>query len=253
MGLLDIEAGKWEDNEANALALRDRFTELVNADEELAAHRTFIEQHAYGMGERCFHWLWKMIVDDMPNEFHFLEVGVYKGQVLSLVRLLANRAGKKAHITGVTFLSSFAGITGKFPDYPDEDYRKYIEDLHDRFGLEQPNILVGDSTDPSLHSFVERFGPLDLVYIDGCHEYDYVVNDLLFYPTRLREGGLLVMDDSANYMKQPWGFFQGIEDVSRAARTVIEPDPQWVHLLALVHNRVWRRMRPGPNKKERLQ
>jgi len=58
----------------------------------------------------------------------------------------------------------------------------------------------------------------------------------------VKDGGYLVVDDSANYLKQPWGFFQGIEDVSRAVRTAIETDPQWEHLLAVVHNRVWRRV-----------
>jgi len=259
---LSVEAANWKDSEEYAVALRDRFTAAVDADYELLAHRLFIEKHAYGMGERCFHWMWKLIVDQMPREFSFLEIGVYKGQVLSLVRLLANRSDRKADVVGVTMLSDFAGVTGKFTKYPDEDYRKYITDLHDRFALKQPCLIVGDSTNPDIQemaagiSFEMLTGdvilttdwpepmeakPYDIVYIDGCHEYDYVVKDLLFYAKLIKVGGLLVVDDASNYLKQPFGFFQGIEDVSRAVRTVIETDPQWEHLLAVVHNRVWRR------------
>lgn len=247
MGTFDLnqclshEAANWVDSEEYAQAIRDRFTGYVDVDYELLAHRLYIEKRAYGMGERCFHWLWKLIVDEMPREFSFLEVGVYKGQVLSLIRLLANRTGRDATIAGVTMLSKFAGITGKFTEYPDEDYLGYITDLHDHFEQPQPHLVVGDSTDPRIQERAATKGPYDIVYVDGCHEYDYVCKDLQFYPKLLRLGGLLVVDDSANYLKQPWGFFQGIADVSKAVRTVIETDPQWKHLLAVVHNRVWRR------------
>lgn len=243
MGLPNLaqEAANWVDTEEYAKDLRDRFTDLVNADPELRQHRDYIERHAYGMGERCFHWMWHLIVDAMPQNFSFLEVGVYKGQVLSLVRLLADRVGKKAQITGVTMLSSFAGVTGNFPLYPDEDYKKYIADLHDRFGLEQPALIVGDSTDEDVLDEVRELAPFDCVYIDGCHEYKYVVADLVNYAgMMLAKGGLLIVDDCSTYLHQPFGFFQGIEDVSRAVRTVIEPYPEWEHLLAVVHNRIWR-------------
>lgn len=242
MKFLDIEAKRWVDTEECAQKTKDYFDLLVNSDEELSAHRTFIEKHAYGMGERCFHWLWKLIVDEMPDEFRFLEIGVYMGQVLSLIRLLADRTMREADIVGVTLLSPSSGGMEVRPNHPDVDYMARITTLHDKFELQYPSIVVGDSTDPAIQRATSRTGPFDIVYVDGCHEYDYVVKDLLFYPGLLRRRGLLVVDDSSNFLKQPWGFFQGIEDVSRAVRTVIETDPQWEHLLAVVHNRVWRRI-----------
>jgi len=238
---LAIEAENWVDTEEYALSIRDRFTREVNADAELLEHRTYIERNAYGMGERCFHQLWKIIIDSMPKNFTFLEVGVYKGQVLSLIKLLANRTGRECGRVGVTLLNSFAGDTGEFPDYPDEDYDEYIKTLHRHFGLGQPWLVVGDSTDPKVQQATVTYGPFDIVYIDGCHEYSYVLKDLLFYPTLVRPGGLLVVDDASCYLRQPFGFFQGIEPVCRAVRTVIETDPQWEHVLSVVHNRVWRK------------
>lgn len=240
MDTLSVATSRWVDTEENALMFRDEFTAKVDADEQLLEHREYIEKRAYGMGERCFHWLWNLLVDEMPDEFRFLEIGVYKGQVLSLIRLLADRTMREAEIVGVTPLSKFAGVTGKFPDYPDEDYMGYITALHEEFGLQQPCLVIGDSTDPANVEAAKAMGPYDMVYIDGCHEYDYVVKDLMNYGLMVKQGGYLIMDDASNNMKQPWGFFQGIEDVSRAARSVIEVDPHWEHLLALVHNRVWR-------------
>jgi len=242
MGTLLLEVAAWRDTENYALDIRDRFTRRVNADAELREHRDYVETHAYGMGERCFHWLWRLVVGEMPESFRFMEIGVWKGQVLSLVRLLANRIGKKVDVTGVTVLSPFAGVTGQFPKYANEDYMKHITDLHDHFGLEHPRLIVGDSTSRGVQDQASWHEPLDLLYVDGCHEYEYVAKDLIYYPQLLRVGGLLVVDDAACYLEHPAGFFSGIEPVSRAVRTVIETDPQWQHLLAVVHNRVFRRI-----------
>lgn len=240
---LEKHAADWQDSEAHALMLRDEFVEFVRADPGLDAHRSFVEKHVYGFGERAFHWLWKLIVDTMPTTFSFLEIGVYKGQVLSLIRLLADRTDRSALIIGVTLLSKFAGVTGQFLDHPDEDYGAHIATLHDHFALEHPLLIVGDSTCPDIKQRAAANGPYDIVYVDGCHEYEYVKEDLLHYPTLVRPGGYLVVDDASCYLKQPFGFFQGIEPVCRAVRAVIEPDPNWEHLLAIVHNRVFRRIK----------
>lgn len=241
VGTLSTEATAWVDSEECAQDIKDRFERYMSADLELLFHRLYIVNNSYGMGERCFHWLWRLIVDAMPTFFRFLEIGVYKGQILSLVKLLANREKKFADVTGVTLLSGFAGGTGEFPKFEDVDYRERIEDLHDRYGLFHPRLIVGDSTAQRTQQKVKEFGPFDIVYIDGCHEYDYVMKDLLAYPSMVKSGGLLVVDDASWYLDMPKSFFRGIEPVSRAVRTIIETDPQWKHLLAVVHNRVWRR------------
>lgn len=239
---LHQEAANWQDSEAINVDIVDRFTAYVNNTPYLCQHRDFIEAHAYGFGERCFHWLWRLLVGEMPLSFRFLEIGVYKGQVLSLVRLIANHTGRNAEIIGVTPLSSFSGDTGKFSKFPECNYNLMINDLHDAFNLEQPTIVVADSTSDFAHRVVSSMPPFDIVYVDGCHEYDYVVNDLMFYPALLKPGGYLVVDDAACDMKQPWGYFQGIEDVCKAVRTVIETDSQYEHLFACMHNRIWRRL-----------
>jgi hypothetical protein len=242
MKTLMDEAYGWIDTEECNRDYVDRFTQYVNETPYLKDHRDYIERTAYGFGERAFHWLWKLVVDDMPQGFRFLEVGVYKGQVLSLVQLIARYARKSVEVYGVTPLSRTSGPTGKFTKFPDCDYAAMIHDLHVRFALTQPNIIPYDSTCPHAKQIVDKLDEFDVVYVDGCHEYDYVVKDLMYYPEKLRVGGLLVVDDSANNLHQPWGYFQGIEDVSRAVRTIIEPDSRYVHLFACMHNRVWRKI-----------
>ena len=235
---LNEESQAYVDSEEYALAVRNTFNDHVNNNPALKAHRDHVEKHAYGFGERCFLWLWKLIVDEMPPSFRFLEVGVYKGQILSLVRLLANMADKEATIYGLTLLSSFGGDGTTFPD---EDYAAHIRNLHDHFSLVHPLILHGDSTDPNMQELAEMRGPYDVVFVDGCHDYDYAYKDLTFYPNLVKKGGYLVVDDSACRKKQPWGFFQGIASVCEAVASTIELDPQWEEIFCVVHDRVWRR------------
>ena len=212
-----------------------RFIAQVNATPILNDHRSYVEKHVYGFGERSFHWMWKLLVDELPREFRFLEIGVWKGQILSLMRLLASHA----EIYGITRLDDHSGPKEIFPKFPNRDYRQDIQDLHDHFGLIMPNLIVGDSTDPKIVAKATETGPFDVIYIDGGHEYEVVCQDLRNYPPLVKDGGFLVVDDSSNFLKMYPGSFPGIVQVSRAVRDILDPDPQWMHLLAVMHNRIW--------------
>jgi hypothetical protein len=50
------------------------FTDMVNGDRQLKEYRDWIEANAFGFGERCFLYMWKLIVNEMPKEFTFCEV-----------------------------------------------------------------------------------------------------------------------------------------------------------------------------------
>lgn len=238
---LEHESRRYQDTEDNHQKRYDVFCQLVGETKWLLDHRLFAE-HGYGCGDRAFHWLWHLLVGEMPQRFRFLEIGVYKGQVLSLIQLLANAWKKEVGITGVTMLSDYSG-TGEFPKYEDRDYLADIKAYHDAFTLnfDPAMLVVGDSTAGWVVKKTTERAPFDLVYIDGCHEYAFVKQDIENYASLVRPGGFLVMDDAACHTHQPWGFFQGIEPVSRAVQDTIEKDSQWEHVLTVVHNRVFRR------------
>ena len=120
------------------------FKTNVNATPFLKWHRDFIVQRRHGYGNRAFHWLWKLLVDDMPDGFNFLEIGVFKGQVLNLVGVCATQAKKKCQCIGVTPLDTTDG-------HPQSDYENDILDIQRQF----PNnstwgIVNGLSTDISV-------------------------------------------------------------------------------------------------------
>jgi len=235
------EAALWVDSERHALDLRNRFWDELAADAELRAHRTFCGK-GYGMGDDSFHWMWKLLIDIMPKSFRFLEVGVYKAQVLSLVRLCAERTHRHADIFGVTLLSSFSGIRDDAIPHPDHNYIQNIRDLHSHFNQPMPTLVVGSSVSKPVHDIVKGMDPFDIIFVDACHEYDFVLNDLMFYPELIKPGGYLVVDDAANNLKQPRGFFQGIPDVTRAVTTAIATNQAFEHVLTVCHDRIFRKV-----------
>jgi cephalosporin hydroxylase len=82
-----------------------------------------------------------------------------------------------------------------------------------------------------------------MLFIDGSHEYDDVVLDLVNYSPLVKSGGYLLIDDACNDMNEPFGFFQGIEPVTRAVleweKTEIGQEFEFV--FNVVHNRLYRR------------
>ncbi len=79
-------------------AIYQSFEAGVQADPQLRAHRDFVEANDHGYGDRAFHYMWKLLVEQMPESFRFLEVGVYKGQTLSLIRMLSSMLARDSRI-----------------------------------------------------------------------------------------------------------------------------------------------------------
>ena len=107
-------------------------------------------------------------------------------------------------------------------------------------------IIQGLSNDPEIIETAQEIGPFDVVYVDGCHDYEVVVSDIINYGEMLEPGGLLVIDDVNNYLKIPDGLirmdWRGLEDVSNAARDTIEKDDNFIELFAVGHNRLWKKV-----------
>ncbi len=229
---------RWKDNQETAKDFHVSFINQVNERQWLSDHRTFVEQNGLGFGERSFHWMWKLIVDELPKEFTFLEVGVFKGQVLSLVKLLADKAGKKVKRYGVTPLSNEGLQWGM------EDYKACIDFLHDEFKLAKDyTILQGLSEAPEIIKKAAAIS-CDVFLLDGGHEERHVENDLKHYASLVKPGGYMVIDDSCNSFNQPFGFFQGIESVTRVVDRhlpPVTPNKDWEFLFCVMHNRVYRK------------
>lgn len=235
MSIVEVQKN-WKNSPAHNKKLNETFAAAVNADPTLKAHRDFVEQNVFGFGERSFQWLHKIIVDEMPVNFSFMEIGVFKGQILSLYKMLADVAGKSVTRYGVTPLSTAGGVW-------ESDYKRDIEYIHNTFKLEKDyQLLVGLSTDPEIIKEAQNLS-VDVLYIDGGHDYATVVSDIVNYIPIIKPGGYLVIDDCANDMSMPWGYFTGIKEVTDATGSIMNAHPDYEFMFNVVHNKVWRKLR----------
>lgn len=231
MNLNDLKQ-KWTDTEEYHKHIHETFCALVNADPELKAHRDFVQDNIFGFGERSFWWLWILLLSELPENPKLLEIGCLKGATLSLWKQLRPQAS----VFGVTPLSTAGGVW-------DDDYMAAIKLIHGKFNNGHiPFLFVGLSEDEKIIVQVKDKTPFDLIYVDGSHTYDGVMNDLVHYSPLVKVGGYLVMDDCCTDFKMPFGYFQGIKEVQDAFDAYMcEHSKDWEFITNVVHLRVLRR------------
>lgn len=194
---------------------------------------------AEGFGELAFCWNWYLLVDAMPSTFKFLEIGVYKGRTLGVVQLLAKKMDKSCEMYGITPLTN---VGDKYSRYNDENYTYTLLANVSNMGvdIDTINIVKGLSTDLVAMNKVNSTGPYDIIFIDGCHDYEVVCQDIKNYVPMLKSGGYLVMDDASLFLDKPYGQFIGHKDVCQAIKDTIDNSIfNLTHLFAVGHNRVW--------------
>jgi hypothetical protein len=236
----------FEKNKKNNLnEIYEFFLNEYNNDLTLINHRTYIEDNNLGYGEKPFHVIWREIVNSQPKKFKFLEIGVYKGQVLSLVKLLSDLKNKECEFYGVTPLSDVGDKYLK--KYDDVNYALTIESLFKKFNLEfnlNTNIINGSSVEEDIKNKVKQLGIFDVVYIDGCHDYDCVVSDILLIKEITKNGSYIIMDDASCYKPiNRIGAHLGHSDVCDAIRDYIENDNCFEEVICVGHNRVFKRIK----------
>ena len=187
-------------------------------DPALRAHREYFTQEGRAFGEDAFHVMWKMIFEELKPR-NFLEIGVFRGQTLSLIALLAKQAGQKCEVFGISPFNGGGDSACKYPTDLD-----YVEDIYGhfkRFGLPRSHLEKAYSTDPAARQLIES-REWDLIYIDGNHDYDVVRSDWEICSRQVRVGGIIVMDDAGsrtNY-QPPVFATRGFPDVSRLVEEI---------------------------------
>ena len=238
------------------------FTRLTDQVDYLKEHRDFIERNKLGFGDRAFQFMWMLLLkhvhaSEMPP--NLLEIGVYKGQIISLWALLCARENLPLTIHGVSPLKGEQVVTNRwligllrrvsrrFAEkwesanfYPDEDYQKIIRALFGHFQLsfDVVRMSLGYSAERAIIEKVseKRFA---VIYVDGDHRYEGVVADIRNYSPMLCTGGFLVMDDASLDLPGT-RFWKGHRSVADACK-IIEP-LGFKNVLNVGHNRVYQRL-----------
>ena len=193
-----------------------------------------------GCGELPFYWSWYLLVNKMENNFNFLEIGVYKGRILSLIKLLSDLQNKNVNIFGITPLDD---SSDKFSKYEKIDYLSEIKNsfLNFNLSLNDVKIIKGFSQNNEVIEKVKDI-KFNIIYIDGCHDYSIVCQDIDNYSKLLCQGGFLIMDDASSYINNPYGQFLGHKDVGKAIIDKLDNNLDFKHLYAVGHNRVWQKI-----------
>lgn len=163
------------------------------APTEVRAHRQYFSQEQRGFGEDALHAMWYTLLREF-RPAQCLEIGVYRGQVVTLWGLIAKLQGFHCEVHGI---SPFSPAGDQVSSYLAElDYFQDTLNSNRYFGLPDPFFLRAFSTDPSAVDFI-RSRRWDLIYIDGNHDYEVALADYRLCRDALNNGGLLVMDDSS--------------------------------------------------------
>ena len=233
----------WVDKQNINEKIFNDFSSYVDRTEPLRKHEINIHMNNLGYGEKCFWFLWHLLVNEMPKNFKFLEIGVYKGSILSLIQLCSNILDKNPEIIGLTPLSTNGDKY--LSSYEDVDYLNCIGQSFfiNELDILNTTIINGLSTDERVKSEIKTCDLFDIVYIDGCHDYEVVMQDIEFVDSILKDGAFMVMDDASSHLNfdKSLNRFNGHEDVAKAIddSSILN---DYEHLFACGHNRVWRKV-----------
>lgn len=205
--------------------------------EELKKHRRYFLQDQRGFGEDAFHVMWWMLFREIRPK-SFLEIGVYRGQTLSLAALLQSALGIEGSVTGVSPFSPAGDAVSTYRENLD-----YLQDtqLNFRaFGLPDPELLRAYSTDQISTDRI-RQETWDAVYIDGSHDYEIAKADWSVCSASINRGGIIVLDDAAlgTAYSPPHFATAGHPDPSQLALEI--DNEEFREVLRVGHNRVFQK------------
>ena len=204
---------------------------------ELRLHREYFRENARGFGEYAFHTMWWLLLQRLQPAT-FLEIGVYRGQTLSLASMISRLGNFPCEIHGI---SPFSDAGDSVSEYVDSvDYLPDVMRHFDHFSLPHPHLLKAYSTDPEAVAFIKG-RKWDCIYIDGNHDYEVVSADWQCCADNVRPGGCIVLDDSGlgSGYRPPRFATGGHPGPSRVASEIDRS--LFSEILQVGHNRVFQR------------
>jgi hypothetical protein len=182
--------------------------------------------------------MWYFIFKEFQPK-DILEIGIYRGQTLSLFALLGKNLGFETSIHGISPFTSAGDNVSKYLEEPDY-YNEVIENFK-YFELPLPILHKGFSTDKTMLEIM-RSQRWDLIYIDGNHDYEVAKQDFNVCSQFIKTGGLIVLDDSSlnTDFKPPFYSTAGHPGPSKVASEI--DSNLFKEILSVGHNRVFEKI-----------
>lgn len=205
----------------------------------LKDHRDYFRNENRGFGEDAFHAMWYFIFTEFKPK-KVLEIGVYRGQTISLFMLLAEKLNCTSEIHGISPFTSSGDEVSKYLD--DFDYLNDVKNNFDFFNLKHPLLHKGFSNEGSMLELIKS-NKWDLIYIDGNHDYEVAKSDFQNCTEALNVGGIIVLDDSALYTNYSPSFnsTSGHPGPSQVADEI--DLSKFTEILSVGHNRVFLKLK----------
>src|SRR5215469_11782935 len=139
----------------SALYLYMHYWFVRSAPKWLRAHRLYFTQQGRGFGEDAFHAMWfKLLAEYRPRRC--LEIGVYRGQVISLWLLIAERIGFPIEVHGISPFSAMRNAVSRYRE--DIDYYADVLANCKHFSPKGPHLLQAYSTEPEAVALINTEG-----------------------------------------------------------------------------------------------
>jgi hypothetical protein len=201
-------------------------------------HRDYFRKDFRGFGEDAFHAMWFKIFNEFSPK-KALEIGVYRGQVISLWGLLSKNFCLETDIHGISPFSPAGDHVSVY--LKNIDYYEDVIKNCSVFNKKLPTLHMGYSTDEKMIQLIKSQS-WDLIYIDGNHDYEIVKKDFEACSQSISVNGLIVLDDSALYTDYKPSSYStaGHPGPSTLAQEI--DASRFKEILAVGHNRVFKRV-----------
>lgn len=204
----------------------------------LKEHRTYFSKEQRGFGECTFNAMWHLIFKELKPQ-KVLEIGIYRGQTLSLFSLLSQKLNLDTEVHGISPFTSAGDSVSKYLE--NLDYMEDVKNNFKHFNLPAPFLYKGYSNDKEMIDIIQA-SKWDLIYIDGNHDYEVAKQDFEICSKQLNKNGLIVLDDASLYTdyKPPFYSTAGHPGPSKLANEI--DMNLFEEVLSVGHNRVFKKL-----------
>ena len=235
----EIARADWPQSLAHPTNFYERAVEFFDRrlPAEFRAHRAYFTQAGRGFGEDAFHTQWFLLFREFRPQ-SFLEIGVFRGQSLSLAALCARQFQLDCFVQGISPFSTAGDAVSRYR--PGLDYQTDTLENFSHFKLPAPALLKAYSTDAVAAQLIGS-RTWDIIYIDGNHDYDIAKADWELCAKNVSPSGLIVLDDSglSTNFRPPAFATGGHPGPSRLATEIDRR--AFTEILQIGHNRVFQK------------
>ena len=141
------------------------------------------------------------------KEINYLEIGSYVGSSASLI--LHHNFKSNIYCVDPLKINDKNRYKGNLNHEQTLKKNLEINNIHNN----NIKILKYFSNDKNLHNEIKDL-KIDILFIDGCHKYQSVINDFNNYKDKVNNGGFIIFDDYLDYKTCP--------EVKKAVDFIIE-------------------------------